>query len=230
MTAAGPGDGRIGQWVRVTSPAGGAVHAGYLVEHTPERIVVRTADGALRALPPSYTVEAVPAPRNLETPPAAPCAPRSDPPGPVPVSPATRKRRNAPAATGGTDGDGELPEGEWLAISFMGHIEYHGAYVRQITRHGQPAYRIEPPEYVWGGDPYAVRYHAASAWFADYPVREESVRQAWERDQAAAAERRQRDEELIRRGTVRALPAGESGNFGAGPWTDEQDEYAGVPF
>lgn len=118
-----------------------------------------------------------------------------------------------------------LPDGEWRSIAFMGHIEYDG-FVREVTRNGQPAYRVELPDYVWGGDPSAVRHHAASAWFGDQPVSEESVRKAWEARRELAEQRRLREEEWQRQQERRALePAGTSSDDGD-PWSGA----AGAPF
>ncbi len=100
MTAAAePKDDHKGQWVMVTSPDGNSVHAGYLLEHTAEQVVIRVADGQVRGLPPSYAVEAVPPPRNLATPPDPLQEPRSRPDEPDLVPMGRRKRRNAPRAT-----------------------------------------------------------------------------------------------------------------------------------
>lgn len=127
-----------------------------------------------------------------------------------------------------------LPDGQWLEIAFMGHIEYRGdraAYVREVTRNGQPAYRLELPDYVFGGDPSAVRHHAASAWFGDQPVSEESVRRAWEAKREAARIRRQREAEWERQQAERALPAGENGSEGErfGCTCEEDDLDPGCP-
>jgi transcriptional regulator with XRE-family HTH domain len=108
--------------------------------------------------------------------------------------------------------------GQWMFIAFMGRIEYTG-YVTEITKHGQPAYRIEKPEKIWGGNPLAYVEHAASAWFSDHPVTEESVRKAWEAGIRAAEKRRQQEAEWRRADEQHALTAG-SGD----------DEYAGSPF
>lgn len=95
-------------------------------------------------------------------------------------------------------------DGEWKFIAFMGRIEYTG-YVTEITRHGQPAYRIDLPEKIWGGNPLAYVTHAASAWFSDHPVTEESVRKAWESKLRAAGERAKREAEWRRMQEQRAL-------------------------
>lgn len=98
--------------------------------------------------------------------------------------------------------------GEWLFIAFMGRIEYTG-YVTKITKHGQPAYRIELPEKVWGGNPLAYVTHSASGWFSDHPVTEESVRKAWESRVRAAAQRAADEAEWRRAQEQRALTAGQ---------------------
>lgn len=98
-------------------------------------------------------------------------------------------------------------EGGWLRIAFMGHIEYTG-YVTEVTKNGQPAYRIDLPEKVWGGNPLAFVTHAASSWFSDHPVTEESVLQAWQAQQERARERARMDAEWSRRQQQNALEAG----------------------
>lgn len=122
-----------------------------------------------------------------------------------------------------------LPDGEWLEIAFVGRIEYRGAYVRQVTRNGQPAYRVELPDYVFGGDPAAVRHHAASAWFGDQPVSEQSVRKAWEAQQEAARLRRERAAEWERQQAERALPAGDEDTGAGGCTCEEGDLDLGCP-
>jgi hypothetical protein len=117
-------------------------------------------------------------------------------------------------------------DGEWLFIAFMGRIEYYG-YVTEITRHGQPAYRIELPEKIWGGNPLAYVTHSASAWFSDRPVTEESVRKAWESKVRAAGERALREAEWRRMDEQRALTAGSGGDREV--WADEDNPRA-VPF
>lgn len=69
--------------------------------------------------------------------------------------------------------------GQWERIAFMGHIEYTGRVTR-FDRYGEPAYRIELPDLVFGGNPLAYREHRASMWFSSEPVSEESARAAWE--------------------------------------------------
>jgi hypothetical protein len=121
-----------------------------------------------------------------------------------------------------------LPEGggQWLFIAFMGRIEYYG-YVTEITRHGQPAYRIELPEKIWGGNPLAYVTHSASAWFSDRPVTEESVRKAWESKLKAAEERAKREAQWRLEDEQRALTAGGDGDREV--WADEDNPRA-VPF
>jgi hypothetical protein len=99
-------------------------------------------------------------------------------------------------------------EGQWMRIAFMGHIEYTG-YVTEITKNGQPAYRVDLPEKIWGGNPLAYVEHAASAWFSDRPVTEESVRKAWEAQLLRAAERRRQEAEWQRMQEQRAITAGD---------------------
>jgi hypothetical protein len=89
----------------------------------------------------------------------------------------------------------------------MGHIEYTG-YVTEITKNGQPAYRVDLPEKIWGGNPLAYVEHAASAWFSDRPVTEESVRRAWEAQLRRAAERARQEAEWARMQEQRAITSG----------------------
>ncbi len=107
------------------------------------------------------------------------------------------------------------PDGQWLCIAFMGHNEHTG-YVTEIVKNGQPAYHVDLPEKLWGGNPLAYVEYAASAWFSDRPVTEESVRRAWEAQQRRAAERARQEAEWARTAEQRALTAG--GN--------QEDDYA----
>lgn len=107
-------------------------------------------------------------------------------------------------------------DGQWMFITFMGRIEYTG-YVTEITKNGQPAYRVDLPEKIWGGNPLAYVEHAASAWFSDRPVTEESVRKAWESELRRAEERRRREAEWARMQEQRAITA-------KGEDLDEDDE------
>jgi hypothetical protein len=111
-------------------------------------------------------------------------------------------------------------EGQWKVITFFGHTEYTG-WVTEITQHGQAAYRVDLPEKIWGGNPLACHTHAASSWFSDHPVTEESVRAAWVARQERARLRAEQEAEWLRSQSqeqVRALEAG------------DDDEYAGEPF
>jgi hypothetical protein len=137
----------------------------------------------------------------------------------------TAEQEAAPAEIAALPGGGE-----WLFIAFMGRIEYTG-YVTEITRHGQPAYRIELPEKVWGGNPLAYVTHSASAWFSDHPVTEESVRKAWE-SRARAAARAAAEETEWRRaltaGQVRDDEDQAGDDAGAGPdydWAERTGNY-----
>jgi hypothetical protein len=73
-----------------------------------------------------------------------------------------------------TDGDGQ-----WLHIAFMGHVELTGL-VTEITLGGQPAFHIDLPGKLWGGNPMAWEEYAGSALYSRRPVTEESIRKAWE--------------------------------------------------
>lgn len=55
-----------------------------------------------------------------------------------------------------------VADGYWACIAFMGHNEYTG-YVTEIVRNGQPAYRVEMAEKLWGGDPPEERNTFAMA-------------------------------------------------------------------
>ena len=121
--------------------------------------------------------------------------------------------------------DSEQATGEWLCIAFMGHNEYTG-YVTEIVRNGQPAYHVDLPEKLWGGNPLAYVEYAATAWFSDHPVTEEFVRRAWEASLRAAEKRRQQEAEWRRADEQRALVAGreDDGDDGEGAaWVDAAD-------
>ena len=100
--------------------------------------------------------------------------------------------------SGGETGRADEPDGAWLTIAFMGHNEYTG-YVTEIVKNGQPAYRVDLPEKLWGGNPLSYVEYAATAWFSDRPVTEEFVRKAWEARVKAAAERARREAEWQQR-------------------------------
>ena len=97
--------------------------------------------------------------------------------------------------------------GRWSCIAFMGRNEYTG-YVRDITKNGQPAYRVDLPGLVYGGNPLDYVEYAASAWFSEWPVTEASVRAAWEAKLRAAERRRQQEAEWARMQERRALTDG----------------------
>jgi len=99
------------------------------------------------------------------------------------------------------------PDGYWACIAFMGHNEHTG-YVTEIVKHGQPGYHVDLPEKLWGGNPLAWVEYAASAWFSERPLTEESVRRAWEAKVRAAAEHARREAEWQRMQEQRALEAG----------------------
>jgi hypothetical protein len=82
--------------------------------------------------------------------------------------------------------------GEFKTIAFMGHNEHTGL-VTEFLKNGQPAYRVELPDKLWGGNPLAYVEYSASAWFSEHPVTEESVRTAWESRRKAAADRALRE-------------------------------------
>ena len=103
----------------------------------------------------------------------------------------------------------------------MGRIEYTG-YVTEVTKNGQPAYRIDLPEKVWGGNPLAYVTHAASSWFSDHPVTEESVRAAWEAQQERARERARMEAEWASQPGQRALDAARTA---ADDYWDEKEPF-----
>jgi hypothetical protein len=101
----------------------------------------------------------------------------------------------------------EQPQGgQWERIAFMGHIEYTGRVTR-FDRYGEPAYRIELPDLVFGGNPLAYREHRASMWFSSEPVSEESARAAWKAQQERAAQQAREEAEWHARQQQRALEA-----------------------
>ena len=106
-------------------------------------------------------------------------------------------------------------DGQFMQIAFMGHIELTG-YVTEITLGGQPGFRIDLPERLWGANPLAWEEYSAAALFSRRPVTEESVRRAWEAQLARAAERARQDAEWRRMQEQRALEAGDG--------YDEDDE------
>ena len=110
--------------------------------------------------------------------------------------------------------------GAWLCIAFMGHNEYTG-YVTEIVKNGQPAYRVDLPEKLWGGNPLSYVEYAATAWFSDHPVTEESVRRQWEARVRAAAERARQEAEWARMAQQRALTAGDDDDDEI--WSDGDD-------
>jgi hypothetical protein len=121
-----------------------------------------------------------------------------------------------------TDGD----DGYWACIAFVGHNEYTG-HVTEIVKNGQPAYHVDLPEKLWGVNPLAYVEYAATAWFSEHPVTEESVRKAWEARLRAAEERKRREDEWDRLQQRHALTDGSSGfghELGEGDYGDEDDD------
>lgn len=109
----------------------------------------------------------------------------------------------------------DLGEGQWLSIAFMGHVELTG-YVTEITLGGQPAFHVDLPEKLWGGNPMAWEEYAGSALYSRRPVSEESVRKAWEAQLERARRRAEQEAAWRAQDQVRALEAGdddESGPF-----------------
>jgi len=112
--------------------------------------------------------------------------------------------------------------GQWLCIAFMGHNEYTG-YVTEIVKNGQPAYHVDLPEKMWGGNPLNYVEYAATAWFSDRPVTEAYVRRQWESRVRAAAERARQEAEWRRAQEQRALTTGEF-RASEGIGDDDDDE------
>lgn len=100
------------------------------------------------------------------------------------------------------------PDGQWLQIAFLGHVELTG-YVTEITLGGQPAFHIDLPEKLWGGNPMAWEEYAGSALYSRRPVSEESVRAAWEAQRERAARRTREEAEWHASQQQRALEAGD---------------------
>jgi len=98
-------------------------------------------------------------------------------------------------------------EGQWLSIAFMGHVALTG-YVTEITLGGQPAFHVDLPDKLWGGNPMAWEEYAGSALHSRRPVSEESVRKAWEAQRERAA-RLAREEAEWQARQQRALSAGD---------------------
>lgn len=97
-------------------------------------------------------------------------------------------------------------EGQWLTIAFMGHVELTG-YVTEITLGGQPAFHVDLPEKLWGGNPMAWEEYAGSALYSRRPVAEESVRKAWEAQLERARRRAEQEAAWRTPDQVRALEA-----------------------
>ena len=102
--------------------------------------------------------------------------------------------------------DSAAGDGCFAVIAFMGHNEHTG-YVTEILKNGQPAYHVDLPEKLWGGNPLAYVEYAASAWFSERPVSEASVRKAWEAQCRRVAERARQEAEWQRAQDQRALTA-----------------------
>ena len=120
--------------------------------------------------------------------------------------------------------DADEPGGYWACIAFMGHNEYTG-YVTEIVKNGQPAYRVDLPEKLWGGNPLSYVEYAATAWFSDRPVTEESVRRQWEARVRAAAERARLDAEWQQREQRLELASGVRVGAGGFDFAGEDEGY-----
>ena len=80
---------------------------------------------------------------------------------------------------------------------FMGHTELTG-YVTDITIGGEPGFRVDLPEKLWGGNELAWEEYSAKVLFSRRPVTQESVRAAWDETLRRAEERRRWQEEAAR--------------------------------
>jgi len=109
----------------------------------------------------------------------------------------------APSADRAVAGDGQF-----MTMTFTGFAEVTG-YVTDITLGGEPAFHIDLPDKLWGGNPLAWEEWSAKALRSRHPVAEESVRRAWESESRAAEERARREAEWRRAQDQRALTAGE---------------------
>jgi hypothetical protein len=105
-----------------------------------------------------------------------------------------------------------LPEGgRWLELELLGHRQRTG-YVTEVTVAGAAMLHIDLPAKLFGGEPDAWEEYAPSALYGLNPVREESVRRAWESQRRAAEERARREAEWQRMQDQRALTAGDDGD------------------
>ncbi|HLK77200.1 MAG TPA: helix-turn-helix transcriptional regulator [Streptosporangiaceae bacterium] len=117
---------------------------------------------------------------------------------------------------------GSPPEGgRWLELELLGHRQRTG-YVTEVTVCGAAMLHIDLPAKLFGGEPDAWEEYAPSALYGLSPVREESVRRAWDGQQRAAEERARRDAEWQQRQDQRALTGGPApdGDDGAWGWGD----------
>lgn len=103
--------------------------------------------------------------------------------------------------------DPAFGDGEFKVISFMGRITHTGL-VTEIIKHGQPAYHIDLPERLWGGNPHAWVEHSAAAWFSEEPISEEKVRSAWETEIRRRAMQAERERLWREQQATHALEAG----------------------
>ncbi|HZR50161.1 MAG TPA: hypothetical protein VFB06_11635 [Streptosporangiaceae bacterium] len=117
----------------------------------------------------------------------------------------------------GAHGIGEEPEqaspplpegGRWLELELLGHRQRTG-YVTEVTVAGAAMLHIDLPAKIFGGEPDAWEEYAPSALYGLSPIREESVRRAWEAQRRAAEERARREAEWRRMDEQRALTTGE---------------------
>lgn len=84
-------------------------------------------------------------------------------------------------------------------------------YVTEVTVCGAAMLHIDLPAKLFGGEPDAWEEYAPSALYGLSPVREESVRRAWESQRRAVEERARREAEWQRTQEQCALTAGRDG-------------------
>lgn len=114
-------------------------------------------------------------------------------------------------------------DGQWLRIAFMGHVELTG-YVTEVTIAGQPAFHVDLPARLWGGNPDGWEEYSGTALYSRMPVSEESVRSAWEAQQARLRRIAEQEAEWERQQRQYALEAGSGGQDDE--FDDDQDDDA----
>jgi hypothetical protein len=110
-----------------------------------------------------------------------------------------------PGEPAAAESPGPPSGGQFMFIAFAGHTELTG-YVTEVTIGGKPAFHIDLPEKLWGGNPLAWEEYSADFLFSRHPVTQESVRAAWDAQLRRAAERARWQEDWQQERA--ALPAG----------------------